>query len=194
MWSILNFFKGILGYLGLYQKSGKLVFLGLDNAGKTTLLGMLKEDKYTQTDSTIHPHTEELTIGNIRFNTFDLGGHEVARKIWKDYLGTVDGVIYMVDAACPDRYEESKEELDLLLDSPELKDVPFVVFGNKIDKKGAAREDEFREYFGLLPHMTFGKDAKTKNPGARKVEVFMCSVVKRVGYADGFQWLSTFLN
>jgi GTP-binding protein SAR1 len=49
--------------------------LGLDNAGKTTMLYMLQSDKFTQTDSTMHPHQAEVTIGNIKFNSYDLGGH-----------------------------------------------------------------------------------------------------------------------
>jgi GTP-binding protein SAR1 len=114
--------------------------------------------------------------------------------IWRDYLGTVDGVIFLIDASDSERFEESKRELEGLLEQPELGQVPFVVLGNKVDKKDAVSEEEFREYFGLLSHQTYGKNPKQKNAGVRPVEVFMCSVVKRVGYADGFQWLSQFLN
>ena len=120
-----KWFKNIMSSLGLYQKSGELVFLGLDNAGKTTLLHVLKEDTYTQTDSTIQPHSEELVIGNVRFNTFDLGGHEVARKIWKNYVGAVNGIVFMIDTTDQDRFDLAKMELNRLLEIPELNDTPI---------------------------------------------------------------------
>jgi len=53
---IYNFFKAGLEWLGFFQKSATIIFLGLDNAGKTTMLYMLQSDKFTQTDSTYHPH------------------------------------------------------------------------------------------------------------------------------------------
>ena len=53
---IVNFFKGAMEWLGFFQKSANIVFLGLDNAGKTTMLFMLQSDRFTQTDSTLHPH------------------------------------------------------------------------------------------------------------------------------------------
>ena len=94
--------------MGFFQKSANIIFLGLDNAGKTTLLYMLQSDRFTQTDSTVQPHRAEVTIGNIRFNSYDLGGHKLARKTWTDYCGTVDGIIFMVDVAATDRLPEVK--------------------------------------------------------------------------------------
>merc|ERR1711924_80761 len=132
--------------------------------GKTTLLHMLKDDRIATHVPTLHPHSEELMIKNIRFRTYDLGGHETARRIWKDYFATVDGIIFLVDAADRTRF-------------------------NKIDIPVAASEDELRNALGLYSHMTYGKDATKGQAGVRPIELFMVSVVKRMGYAEGFQWL-----
>lgn len=134
-------------------------------------------------------------IGNIRFNSYDLGGHEQARKTWREYAGSVDGIVFMVDAADHNRLEEAKVELENLLNMPELEGVPVLVFGNKVDRKEALKEEEFRDVMGLPYHLTKGKDANQYNPGARgNIEVFMCSVKARAGYKDGFEWLSAFLK
>ena len=113
----------------------------------------------------MHPHQAEVTIGNIRFNSYDLGGHQQARKTWREYAGNVDGMIFMIDAADRDRLPEAREELNNVLAMPELNNLPIVVFGNKIDRRDALQESDFREAMGLPYHLTKGKDGQS-NPSA----------------------------
>lgn len=189
---LVNWFYNILSSLGLYNKSARILFLGLDNAGKTTLLHMLRDDKVVIHEPTRHPQHEELVIGKIRFKTFDLGGHAAARRLWRDYFAKIDGIVYMVDACDHPRFAEAKAELNNLLTCEELTSVPFCVLGNKVDKKGAVSEQELREALGLNM-VTTGKDGKVTD-GVRPIELFMSSVVKKFGYADGFRWLSKYLE
>ncbi|KAM5299193.1 small COPII coat GTPase SAR1B isoform 3-T3 [Ctenodactylus gundi] len=147
---IYSGFSSVLQFLGLYKKTGKLVFLGLDNAGKTTLLHMLKDDRLGQHVPTLHPTSEELTIAGMTFTTFDLGGHVQARRVWKNYLPAINGIVFLVDCADHERLLESKEELD----------------GN----------------------------VSLKELNARPLEVFMCSVLKRQGYGEGFRWMAQYID
>lgn len=160
---------------------------------------MLKDERLVTHQPTQMPTSEELQIAGVNFKAFDLGGHEIARKVWKDYYAKVDAIVYLVDAADRDRFPESQRELAGLLADDGLASVPFLVLGNKIDLPYAVSEDELRHSLGLA-QFTTGKGAAGSggaarlDSGIRPIEVFMCSVAKRMGYGDGFRWVSQYIK
>lgn len=167
----------------------KILLLGLDNAGKTTLLHILANDHVAQYQPTQYPTSEEFCLENVHFKAFDLGGQEIARRIWKDYCVRVDAIVFVVDAADRDRLEEAKKELAGLLADEELSSVPFLILGKKTDIRYACTESELRQALGVW---ATGKSEWQK--GSPAIETFMCSLIERQGFEDGFTWMSRYLN
>jgi len=191
---VWGLFTGVLEMLGLWKKSGKLLFLGLDNAGKTTLLYLLKDDRLNQPQPTLQVNSAEVSIGGMRFMTLDLGGHHQARKLWKEYALDVDGIVFFIDVCDRERFEESRYELWSLLKEEHLAECPILILGNKIDRCDSAVSEEcIRRYF-YLDHQTTGKGEIPRSElDNRPMELFMCSVLRRQGYIEGFRWLSQYI-
>ena len=99
----------------------------------------------------------------------------------------------MVDAAKKERFQESKEELEFLLQTEEIKNIPIAILGNKIDKKEAVTEEELRLEFNLATKSAWGIE-KIKEIDGRPIDVFMCSVATKQGYAEAFKWIGAFLE
>ncbi|KAH3765607.1 Small COPII coat GTPase sar1 [Pelomyxa schiedti] len=169
-------------YFGFWEKKATLLLLGLDNAGKTTLLYKLKNDTITFFSPTQRPSLEQLRIGTCTLTTYDLGGHKMVREMWRDYFMGTDAIVFMVDAADTARIPEAQAELAGLLQDSQLNDIPIAVFGNKCDIWDKALPgEEFVRSMGLEPYLSPGN--------TRPVRVFMTSLVQGTGYPDGLEWL-----
>ena len=101
--SLKNWWFKTLAKLGIFLKKGRLLVLGLDNAGKSTLLTVLLRNEVVPTAPTHQPVTDELKIGHMKLRAVDMGGHEIARKMWLQYSHEADGIVYIVDAVDRER-------------------------------------------------------------------------------------------
>ncbi|XP_044153930.1 ADP-ribosylation factor 1-like [Bufo gargarizans] len=128
----------------------RILMLGLDAAGKTTILYKLKLHETVTTIPTIGFNVETVEpMRNVTFTVWDVGGQDRIRALWKHYYQNTDGLIFVVDSADPERYLEANSELTAILESDEMRGVPFVVMANKQDLPGARRPGELSEELGL---------------------------------------------
>nr|VZH89065.1 unnamed protein product [Spirometra erinaceieuropaei] len=119
----------------------------------------------------------------MRFTTYDLGGHLQARRVWHNYIPAVDGIVFIVDASENERFMEAKSELDSLIMDPQ------------IDKPTAVNEALLRNYLGLDGQLTGkGTVPRDRIASGRPIEIFMCSILKRQGYGEAFNWLAQYLD
>ncbi|KAM6200246.1 ADP-ribosylation factor-like protein 4C [Sarcoramphus papa] len=115
-----------------------IVMLGLDSAGKTTVLYRLKFNEFVNTVPTIGFNTEKIRLSNgtakgISCHFWDVGGQEKLRPLWKSYSRCTDGIIYVVDSVDVDRLEEAKTELHKVTKFAENQGTPLLVIANKQD-------------------------------------------------------------
>eukprot|EP00808_Paulinella_micropora_P001277 g36107.t1 len=199
MFGFLNFdwLWKTLQYLGLANKSARVIFLGLDAAGKTTLLHLLKYGTVRHFEPTGMPGQDEIKMANITFSAHDLGGHQAVRRLWDHYCFHADAIVFVVDATDHKRMEEAREELAKILASVDLqeKKTPILILGNKIDREGALPEGELAVALGLQsdPQHVPNKKTKVDRSTTQPVQLFMTSFKRKTGHIDGFRWLSQYL-
>ncbi|KAK7071315.1 Arf GTPase arf1 [Halocaridina rubra] len=119
------------------QKPCRILMVGLDGAGKTTILYKLKLGEVVTTIPTIGFNVETLEYKNISFTVWDVGGQTKIRPLWRHYFQNTAAIIYVVDTNDPQRLSEAKEELDFMLIDEELHQCPLLVMANKQDLPNA---------------------------------------------------------
>ena len=127
----------------------RILMVGLDAAGKTTILYKLKLGEVVNTIPTIGFNVETVEYKNISFNVWDVGGQDKIRLLWRHYYTNTQGLIYVVDSNDRERIDENREELHKMLSEEELKDAVLLVFANKQDLPGALTCPEITDKLGL---------------------------------------------
>ena len=115
------------------DKEARLLILGLDGAGKSSIMHKMKFGENISTAPTIGFNVDEIKVGKLSFNVWDIGGQDKLRSLWRHYYPGTDGIIFVVDSADPKRFELAKAELHKLLEDEDLREVPVIVFANKQD-------------------------------------------------------------
>lgn len=164
----------------LFKKSKKvrLLMLGLDNAGKTSILYKLKLNEDITTIPTIGFNVESVQYKNIQMTIWDVGGQHRIRKLWEYYFNNTNALIFVVDSTDRRRMEEVKEELYTILYHDENDKKPLLVYCNKQDVEYSCLSEEITIQLGL------------NHIKSREWCVQPCSAKSGDGLYEGLEWLS----
>merc|ERR1719265_1982315 len=127
----------------------RILMVGLDAAGKTTILYKLKLGEVVTTIPTIGFNVETVEYKNINFTVWDVGGQDKIRKLWRHYYLNTQGLIFVVDSNDRDRIEDAREELAKMLIEDEMREAVVLVFANKQDLPNSMPAAEVTEKLGL---------------------------------------------
>lgn len=166
----------------LFKKKIKGLMLGLDGAGKTTILFSLKLNKLIKTIPTIGFNVENIKYKNLDLTIWDIGGQEKLRQLWHHYYQNTNVIIFVIDSNDNNRLEQIKNEMHYVLNNDLLKDVKSVlIFYNKIDLPNSRNQHLLKDILQL---------DKLK----QKWFIQPCIAIKNEGIYDGFNWLSNNIN
>jgi len=169
----------------LFRKAEfQVLMLGLDHAGKTTILEQLKGifgGREPLPPSKITP-TVGLNIGRIQLQrvkliVWDLGGQAALRSIWEKYYSEAHALLYVIDASDMERFEESRDTLQQLLSHPDLAGVPLLLLANKQDAEAALSPLEIRSRL------------QATLEGVETQQLFATTALNGEGIEEGIRWL-----
>ncbi|KAI9033169.1 ADP-ribosylation facter [Hyaloraphidium curvatum] len=171
--SISKLLQGLWG-----KKEMRILMVGLDAAGKTTILYKLKLGEIVTTIPTIGFNVETVEYKNISFTVWDVGGQDKIRPLWRHYFQNTQGIIFVVDSNDRDRIGEARDELQRMLNEDELRDAVLLVFANKQDLPNAMSAAEITDKLGL------------HNLRQRNWYIQATCATSGDGLYEGLEWLS----
>ncbi|KAF8794313.1 ADP-ribosylation factor-like protein 2 like protein [Argiope bruennichi] len=127
----------------------RLLMLGLDNAGKTTILKKFNGEDISVISPTLGFNIKTLEHRGFKLNMWDVGGQKSLRSYWRNYFESTDGLIWVVDSADRRRLQDCKDELHTLLLEERLSGATLLVFANKQDLPGALTAEDIKELLEL---------------------------------------------
>ena len=177
MGNFLSLFKELFGF-----KEYRVLLLGLDASGKTTILYQLKLGEVISTVPTIGFNVETVNYRGITFTIWDICSQERIRQLWEHYIENTNCLIFVIDSIDRERFEEAKSELYRMLSYDELKNIIVLIFANKQDLSNSMSIEEIRDRLDLDHFPTI------------KWFVQGCSAIEGRGLIEGLQWVKNNIN
>mmetsp|Transcript_11816 Transcript_11816/g.19681 ORF Transcript_11816/g.19681 Transcript_11816/m.19681 type:complete len:181 (-) Transcript_11816:163-705(-) len=169
-------------FSGFGKKDMRILMVGLDAAGKTTILYKLKLGEIVTTIPTIGFNVETVEYKKINFTVWDVGGQDKIRPLWRHYFQNTQGLIFVVDSNDRERVTEACDELNKMLNEDELREAVLLVFANKQDLPNAMSVAEITDKLGLH---------SIRN---RKWYIQSTCATSGDGLYEGLDWLSNALK
>ncbi|KAI3388099.1 hypothetical protein SNEBB_000551 [Seison nebaliae] len=169
--------SAILRKLKRKEKEMRILILGLDNAGKTTILKRINGESIDEIAPTVGFNIKTIEFKNYKLNFWDVGGQKSIRAYWRNHFESTDGLIWVIDSADRERLSTCKNDLLLLLNQEKLNGATLLIFANKQDLDGSVSGEQLKETLEL--------DKLTTH----HFEIVECSAATGDNLLDGISWM-----
>ncbi|BGP14944.1 hypothetical protein JCM10213_007254 [Rhodosporidiobolus nylandii] len=150
----------------LKEKQVRVLMLGLDNAGKTTICKAILGEDVDEVSPTLGFNIRTIMHQGYTLNVWDIGGQTSLRPYWRNYFEQTDAVVWVVDSSDRARIGDCRQELHELLKEERLMGASLLVFANKQDIANAMSVDEISESLDL-PTLSTSHHCSTQPCSAR---------------------------
>lgn len=174
------FFRSFKSLFG--KREVRMTMVGLDGAGKTTIMYKIKLNDTIKTLPTIGFNVETMEYKGLKLTMWDIGGQDKIRELWRHYYCNNDAIIFVIDSNDKERLELAKEEIYKMLNEEELKGLPILIYANKQDISDCFSINEII------------KELELNSIKDRKWNVQGATAIDGRGLSEGLDWLAAVLK